>query len=83
MFALSTGICSYFNIFRPILQTVERIENLDVSKIKEFNNPLKTAAAIILSSAILAPILFIPSLFGPSRDFVEEYVNTILPDDMP
>lgn len=82
LWATGTGIAAYFNVFRPILRSIANVDGIDLSGIPEFERPIASACMVICISTILAPLIFIPSIFGPDVDFVEEYVNKILPDDI-
>jgi hypothetical protein len=82
LWAIGTGIAAYFNVFRPILKSIANVDNIDLSGIPEFDAPVRSACVIMLTSTIFAPLIFFPTVFGPDRDFIETYVNKILPDDM-
>jgi hypothetical protein len=78
IFAFSTGITAYFSIYRPILRELENLENVCLF---ELCAPYQTAFILIMLSSFFAPLMFKMALTGPTVEFIENYIEKLLPDD--
>ena len=81
--SFSTGLLSYFTVYRPILSSLEDYENENEEflDIFELQSPFQTAIILITLNTLLAPLIFRTCLTGPDKEFVAAYINKILPDD--
>lgn len=82
LWSLGTGIAAYFNVFKPILNLIANVDGIDLSGVPEFERPVTSAIVIILTSTLFAPLIFIPSLFGPDKEFIAQYIDKIVPEDV-
>ena len=74
IFAVSTGILSYFTVHRPILNQLEK-EGI-FTDIMEHR--FAFAVVTILVGALTAPFIFKLTLTGPDEDLTEDIRNRML-----
>ena len=72
IFATTTGIMSYFAIYRPIFKHIEE-EYGDVHVVLDY--PITTAAMLMFFGALSAPFIIKTVLVGADEDLIEEIIK--------
>lgn len=71
IFAVATGVTSYFTLYRPTLARLESEYDL------EADNPFINAIQYIVLSTLTAPVVLIQTLRGCTEDYFKEILESI------
>lgn len=75
IFALSTGLTSYFTLYRPTVARLSRDHDMEPDTV------VVSSLTYIIVSSLTAPVILIQTLKGCTEDYFAEILASIEEDD--